>query len=239
MNRRPEATLRDSLALRWIAEMYLARADVVAVVLGRLSPAEPREAGRVGPETVRHHVLRWEALGFAERCRLRGASWVLPTRRGVAYAGLELPTYRPNGSTLEHSHAVAVVRLFVEQGWPGAAWTSERLLRKERGEGRWWLPDGLVEVDRVVSTVEVELSPKKRAALREAACGAQHPRARSRVYFAPSTRVDTLAAHLAGLRVEVEGARRGAPWLETQVRPLPVLPGLPYAMPDEPARRAG
>jgi hypothetical protein len=159
----------------------------------------------------------------------------------VEYAGLELPAYRPNGSTLEHSHAAGVVRLFVEQGWPGAVWTAERVLRAERSAGgrSWWLPDGLVEVDGQVSTVEVELSPKKKAALREAACGVQHPRARGRVYFAPSSRVDTLAAHLAALRLEVEGARRGAPWLETQVRPLPVLAGLPYGMPDAPARRAG
>jgi hypothetical protein len=237
MGKRPEATLRDSLTLRWVAEQYLARADVVAVVLGRLSPAEPQEPGRVGVETLRHHVLRWEGLGFAERCRLRGASWVLPTRRGVEYAGLRLPVYRPNGQLLEHTHAVAVVRLAVEQAAPGVEWTSERLLRAERAAGgrSWWLPDGLVGE----TTIEVELSPKKKAALREAAAGVQHPRARGRVYFAPVNRVDTLRSHLAALQVEVEGASRGAPWLETQVRPLPILPGVSYGMPDAPVRRAG
>jgi hypothetical protein len=238
MSRGPEATLRDSLALAWIAEQYLVRADVAAVVLARLSPAEGLpEPGRLGQRTLRHHAERWERLGFCERRRLRGASWLLPTRRGMRYAGLELPPYEPNGSTLEHTHAVAVVRLVVEQSAPEVEWISERRLRAERRSGgrSWWLPDGLVGE----TMVEVELSRKKKVAFRDAVTAVQHPRARSRVYFAPSTRVDTLAAHLAALRVEVEGARRGAPWLETQVRPLPVLPGLPYAMPDEPARRAG
>lgn len=238
VGKRPEPTLRDAQALRWIAEQYLARADVVATVLGRLSPAEPHEPGRVGVETLRHHVRRWERLGFCERRRLRGAAWVLPTRRGVRYAGLEFPTYEPNGSMLEHTHAVAVVRLAVEAAAPGVEWQSERTLRAGRlATGRsWWLPDGLVEA----TTVEVELSPKKKAALRGAATVVQHPRAQGRVYFAPASRVDTLTAHLAELRAEVEAAQRGAPWLETQVRPLPLVDGVDYRMPDDrPMRQAG
>jgi hypothetical protein len=244
--RGPEATLRDALALRWIAEQYLVRADVAAVVLARLSPVEELPIpGRLGGRTLRHHAERWERLGFCERRRLRGASWLLPTRRGVAYAGLELPAYEPNGSTLEHTHAVAVVRLAVEEARPDAEWTSERRLRAERarGERGWWLPDGLVEVDGLVSTVEVELSRKKLVALRQAATAVQHPRARSRVYCCPSSRVDSLRSHLATLEAEVSTARRGAPWLATQVRPLPVVEGVAYGMPDSPvvyrARCAG
>jgi hypothetical protein len=248
MSRGPEATYRDAVALRWIAEQYTARADVAAVLLGRLSPAVPREPGRVGLRTVRHHVQRWERLRFVERRWLRGCCWIMPTRRGLAAAGVTLPVYEPVAFRLAHTHAVAVVRLVVEAQLPDARWTSERLLRAERGDQRrggerarsWWLPDGFVEADGRAATVEVELSPKKLVDLEEAACSVQYPRARSRVYFAPSTRVDTLAAHLAALRVKVEGASRGAPWLETEALPLPVLPGVSYGMPDEPARwRAG
>jgi hypothetical protein len=247
VSRSTEATSRDALALRWIAEQYTVRADVAAVVLGRLSPAEPREPGRVGLRTVRHHVARWERLQFCERRWLRGCCWIVPTRRGLAAAGVALPPYEPVAYRLAHTHAVAVVRLAVEASAPEAQWTSERLLRVERGDQRrgkdkeeqrpvWWLPDGLV--DDV--TVEVELSPKKLVDLKEAAASKQHARAKRRVYFAPVNRVDRLRMHLAGVAAEVRTARSAWPWLETEVRPLPVLPGVSYGMPDEPARwRAG
>jgi hypothetical protein len=250
--RTTEATTRDALALQWIAEQYTVRADVAAVLLGRLSPAEPREPGRVGLRTVRHHVQRWERLRFAERRWLRGCCWIMPTRRGLAAAGVRLPVYEPVAYRLAHTHAVAVVRLAIEGELPEVRWTSERLLRVERGDQKrdgqrpdrerprlWWLPDGFAEVDEQAATVEVELSPKKLVDLKEAATSIQYPRARGRLYYAPVHRVDTLRTHLAGLRVEVEGASRGAPWLATEVYPLPVLPGVSYGMPDQPARWAG
>jgi hypothetical protein len=41
----PEATARDVAALRFVGEQYAARWDVLAVLLGRLSPGVVREAG--------------------------------------------------------------------------------------------------------------------------------------------------------------------------------------------------
>jgi hypothetical protein len=214
-----------------VAEQYTVRADVLGVVLGRLSPAAPREAGRVGPRTVRHHVRRWERLGFAERRWRRGAAWLVPTRRGLAYAGVEWPPYEPNGSTLEHSHAVAIVRLAVEAEVPDIEWTCERHLRAERQRASvpWWLPDGMV----TDTTVEVELTRKRDDALRKAAASGQHPGAHGRVYFTPDRDVDWLRARLASIRADVLASSRGR-WLETQVRPLPEVPGTSYRMPDQP-----
>lgn len=245
MTRSTETTTRDALALRWIAEQYTARADVVAVVLGRLSPAEPREPGRVGLRTVRHHVERWERLRLVERRWLRGCCWIMPTRRGLNAAGVDLPVYEPVAFRLAHTHAVAVVRLAIEAQLPEARWTSERLLRVERGDQKrrdekrpalWWLPDGFVLAGDHAATVEVELSPKKLPDLEQAATSMQYPRARARAYFAPPSRVVTLQAHLLRLRGQVQAASRGAPWLDTEVQPLPVVAGVSYQMPDEPVR---
>ena len=91
----PEATLRDLAALRFVGEQYSARLDVLAVVLGRLSPAAVRDAGRLGERTVRQRVERWEAAGWAERRRMLGHTWVLATRAGLRLAGLELDPWTP------------------------------------------------------------------------------------------------------------------------------------------------
>jgi hypothetical protein len=229
--RATEATLRDALALRWIGEQYTARADVLGVLLGRLSPAELREPGRVGSETVRHHVRRWERLGFAERRWLRGAAWLVPTRRGLMYAGVDWPPYEPNGATLEHTHAVAVVRLAVEAEVSDLEWACERRLRAERQQATvpWWLPDAMV----AETTVEVELTRKRDDPLRRAVAGGQHPRARGRVYFTPPADVEWLQARLATIRADVLASARGR-WLETQIRQLPQVPGVSYRMPDQP-----
>jgi hypothetical protein len=105
----PEATARDLAALRFVGEQYTARSDVLAVVLGRLSPATVRSAGRLGDRTVRQRVERWEAAGWAERRRMLGHTWVLLTRAGLRLAGLELdpwrqaPTRPPRPTRQQHS----------------------------------------------------------------------------------------------------------------------------------------
>src|SRR4029453_14633596 len=76
----PEATARDVAALRFVGEQYTVRSDVLAVVLGRLSPGVLRDADRLGDRTVRQRVERWEAAGWAERRRMLGHTWVLATR---------------------------------------------------------------------------------------------------------------------------------------------------------------
>ena len=85
----PEATARDLTALRFVGEQYAARLDVLAVVLGRLSPAAVRQAGRLGERTVRQRVERWEVAGWAEPRRMLGHTWVLPHpgRAAPSWAG--------------------------------------------------------------------------------------------------------------------------------------------------------
>jgi hypothetical protein len=101
----PEATARDLAALRFVGEQYAARLDVLAVVLGRLSPAVVRDAGRLGDRTVRQRVERREAGGWAERRRMLGHSWVLATRAGLRLAGMHPAPYltrRPAALHLRH-----------------------------------------------------------------------------------------------------------------------------------------
>jgi hypothetical protein len=120
----PEATARDVAALRFVGEQYTARLDVLAVVLGRLSPGVLRDADRLGDRTVRQRVERWEAAGWAERRRMLGHTWVLATRGGLRLAGLDLEPWTPALDRLAHHHAAAVVRLHREAvpgqgGWQG------------------------------------------------------------------------------------------------------------------------
>ena len=92
----PEATARDLAALRFVGEQYAARSDVLAVLLGRLSPAtvrEPGPAGATGPSASGSSGGR--QAGWAERRRMLGHTWVLPTRAGLRLAGLDLDPWTP------------------------------------------------------------------------------------------------------------------------------------------------
>ncbi|HEV8651193.1 MAG TPA: hypothetical protein VG276_17830 [Actinomycetes bacterium] len=116
----PEVTERDLLALAWIAEQYTVRTDVLAVLLGRLSPASPRRPGRLGGRTVRQRVERWEQAGWVERRRLLGQSWVLLTRAGLRLAEVHFDPWEPAAARLAHHHAAALVRL-AREPVPGRA----------------------------------------------------------------------------------------------------------------------
>ena len=132
--------MRDLAALRFAGEQYAARLDVLAVVLGRLSPAVVRDASRLGDRTVRQRVERWEAAGWAERRRMLGHTWVLVTRAGLRLAGLELDPWMPALDRLAHHHA-AIVRL-AREPMPGQGWLCERELWRRRGKASWHMVDG-------------------------------------------------------------------------------------------------
>jgi hypothetical protein len=138
----PEATVRDLAALRFVGEQYAARSDVLAVLLGRLSPAGVRQAGRLGDRTVRQRVERWEQAGWAERRRMLGHTWVLPTRAGLRLAGLALDPWTPALDRLAHHHAAAVVRLHREPMPGRGGWVCERELWRRRGRASWHMVDG-------------------------------------------------------------------------------------------------
>ena len=105
---------------RFIGEQYAVRDDVLAVLLGRLSPAKPQAYGMLGPRTLRQRLGRWQQAGWVERRRLLGHTWVLPTRTGLRLAGLQFDPWEPAESRLAHHHAVALVRLHREAA-PGQA----------------------------------------------------------------------------------------------------------------------
>jgi hypothetical protein len=226
----PEATARDVAALRFVGEHYAARSDVLAAVLGRLSPAAPRSAGRLGPRTVRQRVERWEAAGWAFRRRMLDHTWVLPTRAGLRLAGLDFDCWTPALDRLAHHHAVAVVRLDREAVPGRGGWVCERELWRRRGKAGWHLADGALPrpvpagwqgIDQAWELVEVELTQKARPRVL-AAVKTRPPHTASIAYYVPAALHGALSALLASVVRELGGRPSVA------VQPLPLVPGLSY-----------
>jgi hypothetical protein len=209
----PEATARDVAALCWIAEQYTARLDVAAVVLGRLSPAGPRTPGQLGLRTVRQRLERWEAAGWAERRRMLGHTWVLPTRAGVRLAGQEFDPWTPALDRLNHHHAVAVVRLGREPIPGQGGWVCERELWRRQGKGSWHRADASLPVP-VPSTwqgiseaweqIEVELTLKARPRLL-VALKTRAPHTARVTYYVPAALNVALQAQVAAAVGELGG----------------------------------
>jgi hypothetical protein len=196
-----------------VGEQYAARLDVLAVVLGRLSPAQPRSAGRLGFRTVRQRVERWEHAGWASRRRMLGHTWVLPTRAGLRMAGLELTCWEPTLDRLAHHHAAAVVRL-AREPVPGlGGWVCERELWRRRGKAGWHLADGALPapvpsgwqgISEAWELVEVELHQKARPRL-VAALKTRPPHTARVTYYVPATLLGPLSAQFASVVRELGG----------------------------------
>jgi hypothetical protein len=226
----PEVTARDVAALRFVGEQYAARSDVLAVLLGRLSPAVAREAGRLGDRTVRQRVERWEVAGWAERRRMLGHTWVLATRAGLRLAGLELNPWTSALDRLAHHHAVAVVRLAREPVPGQGGWVCERELWRRRGGASWHLADGALPapvpadwqgISEAWELVEVELHQKARPRL-VAALKTRPPHTARITYYLPAAKHAALAAQLVSVVRELGGRP------EVAVELLPQVPGLTY-----------
>jgi hypothetical protein len=229
-------TDRDVAALRWLGQQYAARSDVLRVLLGRLSPGSPRVAGQLGEQTLRQILDRWEARGLVERDRLLGHLWVAPTPKALRLVGLDVRAWSFVIPQLAHVHAVGVVRLALEPSIPdGGRWLSERELRREAGKSL--VPDGAVQlpdnpdsdaglglygedVDPLPKrvAVEVELTRKGAARLRETWTRPRHGRWTRTVYYAPPEVGSYLAGQLARIR----------PRHPIQVHPLPEVAGVTY-----------
>jgi hypothetical protein len=226
----PEATARDLAALRFVGEQYVARLDVLALVLGRLSPAVVREAGRLGERTVRQRVERWEQAGWAVRRRMLGHTWVLATRAGLRLAGLELGLWTPALDRLAHHHAAAVVRL-AREPLPGqGGWVCERELWRRRGRASWHLADGALPaavpagwqgISEAWELVEVELTQKARPRV-VAALKTRPPHTAAVSYYVPAALHAALSAQLASVVRELGGRP------PVTVEPLPQLAGVSY-----------
>jgi hypothetical protein len=229
-------TDRDVAALRWLGQQYAARSDVLRVLLGRLSPGSPRIAGQLGEETLRQILDRWEDRGLVTRDRLLGHLWVAPTAKAVRLVGLDVPAWSFVIPQLAHVHAVGVVRLALEPSIPeGGHWLSERELRREAGKSH--VPDAAIQLpDDPEATagsglygedvdplpkriaVEVELTRKSAARLRQAWTRPRHGRWQRTVYYAPPEVAGYLTGQLQRIR----------PRYPIQVHPLPEVPGTSY-----------
>jgi hypothetical protein len=232
-------TDRDVAVLRWLGQQYAARSDVLRVVLGRLSPGSPRVAGQLGEETLRQILDRWEDRGLVERDRLLGHLWVAPTPKALRLVGLDVRAWSFVIPQLAHVHAVGVVRLALEPSIPeGGRWLSERELRREAGKSL--VPDGVVQLPDDPDTqagaglygedvdplpkrvaVEVELTRKGAARLREVWTRPRHGRWVRTVYYAPPEVASYLAGQLTRIR----------PRHPIQVHPLPEVAGTSYMRP--------
>jgi len=245
MSRRPRwdidagITHRDVAALRWLGQQYAARSDVLRVLLGRLSPGSPRIEGMLGETTLRDVLARWEDRGLVERDRLLGHLWVAPTVKAVRLVGLDVRAWSFVIPQLAHVHAVGVVRLALEPSIPaGGRWLSERELRREAGKSH--VPDAAIQlpddpdlaagaglygedVDPLPKrvAVEVELTRKGAARLREAWTRPRHGRWTRTVYYAPPEVAGYLTGQLQRIR----------PRHPTQVHPLPEVAGTTYMRP--------
>jgi hypothetical protein len=227
-------TARDVAALVWLGQQYAARSDVLRILLGRLSPGSPKVAGQIGEQTLRQILDRWECRGLVERDRLLGFVWVAPTGKALRLVGLDVRPWSFVIPQLAHVHAVGVVRLALEPSIPeGGRWVSERELR---GESARHVPDGAVELpdstDAVGTglygqdvdplprrvAVEVELTRKSAARLRESWQRPRHGRWTRTVYYAPPEVAAYLDRQLDRIR----------PKHRIDVRPLPEVPGTTY-----------
>jgi hypothetical protein len=229
-------TERDVAALRWLGQQYAARSDVLRVLLGRLSPGSPRIQGMIGEATLRDVLERWDERGLVVRDRLLGHLWVAPTGKALRLVGLDVRAWSFVIPQLAHVHAVGVVRLALEPTIPkDGRWLSERELRQEAGKSH--LPDGAVQLpdtpDAAAGSglygedvdplprriaVEVELTRKGAARLREAWMRPRHGRWQQSVYFAPPEVAGYLAGQLARIR----------PRHRIDIHPLPEVAGTTY-----------
>jgi len=209
----PAVTARDVAALRFVGEQYAVRLDVLAVLLGRLSPGEPGNGAVLGERTLRRRLGRWEQAGWVERRRLLGHTWVLPTRAGLRLAGLDYDSWEPAASRLDHHHAVALVRLAREPRPGAGGWVCERELWRRRGRASWHLADGALPaavpttwqgISEAWELVEVELHQKARPRVL-AALKTRAPHTARITYYVPAVLQSALTAQLANAVRELGG----------------------------------
>jgi hypothetical protein len=154
-------TERDVTTLAWLGEMFGTDDQVLAEVLGGVSPRR-----------VRGWVDRMARAGLLTRHRILGRIWATPTAAGLRLAGLPYPrwqfggdsdTEEPSGWVLTHVGTVARLRLHLEAAYPEARWISERSIRKrwDKTGARVRIADGGVGwPDGTATGVEVELHLK-------------------------------------------------------------------------------
>jgi hypothetical protein len=153
-----------------VGEQYCVRVDLLGVLMARLSEVEVA-SGALAPRVVNRRIQAWREAGLVKTKTFldgtRATVWL--TGEGMAVGGLPWRVYEPTYTTLDHHHAVGLVRAEAEAR--GAGWVCERELREGEGGRPLHLPDGVVistdgKGRRWRTAVEVELTRKTEARTR-------------------------------------------------------------------------
>jgi hypothetical protein len=151
---------RDIAGLRWVAEQYAVRTDVLGHLLSGAAPVSATRTAQV--------VARWRGAGLVERRRVLvdDPPVVWPTAIGLRRIAAPYVPRPPAVGLLAHLHAVSLVRLGVER-FGARRWVSERALQRRRQRRDAHLPDGLFRTPGGIEVaVEVELTRKPGPRLR-------------------------------------------------------------------------
>lgn len=154
-------TERDLSVLTFIGQQYAVRADQLARLLKR--PAE----GALSESATRAVIARWEkaALTASRKVIADEPRFVWLTRKGLDEVGLSFKPWTPTAASLAHIFWTNQVRIHTEERHPGAAWRSERELRKGRvmqsiSSTASHEVDAEIHLPLGVVAVEVELTAK-------------------------------------------------------------------------------
>jgi hypothetical protein len=205
---RPLVTERDLQVLTFASEQFGLPMALAAELARR------HTAGTLGlaaaDRVARRTAARLEAGGYARRLVVAGEVWLVPTGRGLALVADpdERPyeVWRPQGWKLTHVATTARLRLWLCDRYPGAAWESERAIRRRwaavhRASGvdtRTRYADGGLHLpnDQAVG-VEVELQIKKPALYEGIAIDQDTAWTAGVWWFTPAGQVELLAGRLA------------------------------------------
>jgi hypothetical protein len=190
------STQRDLAVLRWTGEQSALPMTVLAKLLARDGLSRdntPRVAARL--------AARLERLGYADRRRLAGRWWLVPTRRGLRAAGLPYEPWQVEEHewSLRHVALVALLRLHLEHAYPEARWESERAIRRRwsRSGARVRLADGGLEwPDGDAVGIELERYVKKLPRYQSAVMDVDPDWTTGVWWFTPAAQVPLLSARL-------------------------------------------
>jgi hypothetical protein len=154
---------RDLIILEWITEQYAIRLDHLQILLARSSTRTPKAA--VSSRAATKVINRWTRHGWVDYQNiLYGAAnppWIWLTHPGLRDLGYPFRYYKPALSSLNHIHAVNLVRLAIEAKLSAQdfQWRSERLLRYEQPDLDHY-PDAEILMQGQRIGIEVELTQK-------------------------------------------------------------------------------
>ena len=152
----PRLTGRDMVAMSWLSEMRAATLPQLQALLGYIG------GGSVSDRRTRQIVIRWEALGLAERRTVwhgkPAAVWL--TGSGARLVGIDR-WRKPAVGTLAHTLAVSEVRIRLAGPASRKGWMCETQLRKVL-PAQEHVPDGAVFTNGKAVAIEMELSPHGR-----------------------------------------------------------------------------